>query len=347
VNFLFKNRASLTGNVVMKKRMKDTLSVLLRYVLGISVIIWLFKTNQLNIDSLSLIDAATASWVVCLCAFQFILCAYRVKILLGAHQISMSLTKCLIYNAVGIYYSMILPGGMSGDAVRAYYFWRCRSNKGNPSKAAMVGSLITDRLVGTLILLLIGLIAATFSAKEIGISMNYLIVVWLLFILGIGFYFILCGTHRFEWKIAETSRFNAIGQRMQRLLATMDLTSYPREVIIGSILISIIVHLVTILAIFIFATKLKSGLGFDQVMAVAPVGLIVNALPISPGGLGVGEKSFELLFSMIGGQQGGNTFMLSRIFLFAPAIFGAFFSLIFWQGKKRPISGHNYPAVEI
>jgi len=56
---------------------------------------------------------------------------------------------------------------------------------------------------------------------------------------------------------------------------------------------------------------------------VAPLGLLANALPLTPGGLGIGEKGFDLLYGMVGGREGGNSFLLSRIFLFCPGILGA------------------------
>jgi uncharacterized membrane protein YbhN (UPF0104 family) len=59
-----------------------------------------------------------------------------------------------------------------------------------------------------------------------------------------------------------------------------------------------------------------------KITAVAPLGLLANALPLTPGGLGIGEKGFELLYNAVGGQNGGNSFLLSRVFLFAPALLG-------------------------
>ena len=67
---------------------------------------------------------------------------------------------------------------------------------------------------------------------------------------------------------------------------------------------------------------MQSGLDFLTVLAVAPLGFLANALPLTPGGLGVGEKGFDVLFSLVGGAEGANSFLLARIFLFAPALLG-------------------------
>ena len=41
---------------------------------------------------------------------------------------------------------------------------------------------------------------------------------------------------------------------------------------------------------------------------ILPVGMVLVALPISPGGLGVGHLAFEQLYRMIGLENGANIF---------------------------------------
>ena len=67
---------------------------------------------------------------------------------------------------------------------------------------------------------------------------------------------------------------------------------------------------------------MRSGLEFFTVLVLAPIGFFVNALPLTPGGLGIGEKGFDLLYSLVGGAEGANSFLLARVFLFSPALIG-------------------------
>lgn len=318
----------------MKQKIKDWASLLCRYAIGIGIILWLNKTNQLNFNVLLDIDAQTVSLALGLCILQLVLSAWRVKLLLASHHILASLPRCILYNSVGIFYSTVLPGGMSGDAVRAYYFWRCNRTI-DCTKSALIGALITDRLIGTLAMLFVGLVAATISAKTIGISSNFLGMSWFAFIFGVGMYVFVCSTHKYEWKRLTLPRFKLLFERIQRVLAKLDLKDYPNRVLCTSVVFSIIIHISSVIVIFIFATRLGSGLDFSQVMTVAPVGLLVNALPISPGGLGVGEKGFDFLFALIGGQHGGSVFMISRIFIFSPAILGAAFAFFLLLNRRR------------
>ncbi|MHB1220388.1 MAG: lysylphosphatidylglycerol synthase transmembrane domain-containing protein [Gammaproteobacteria bacterium] len=316
-------------------------SVLLRYGIGAGIIAYLYKTKQIDFNVLQTIDSQVACFALILCLFQLFLSAWRVKMLLASHQIVVSFSHCTIYNAVGIFYSTLLPGGMSGDAVRAYYFWRYKQT-GPCTKSSLIAALVSDRLIGTLSLLFIGLVAATVSAKTIGITRQGLMLFWLAFIGGIAGYLLICSSHQYRFKILG-SRFTSIMEAGRRFLAQLDLRVYTPSVLWSSILLSILIQISSVLVIFIFAQQLGSGLDFRQVMAVSPIGFLVNALPISPGGLGVGEESFDFLFAMVGGKYGGNVFLLSRIFLFSPAILGAIFAVQLW-GKKSGVSHSHQPT---
>lgn len=309
----------------MKKQLNLFKSLFFRYLLGIIILYWLTKTNQLNFSTLSSVDVSSAFIALALCVLQLILSAWRVKLLLSVHRIDVSLSQCTLYNAVGIFYSTLLPGGMSGDAVRAYYFWRSNQSKGS-TKSALIGTLVTDRLLGTIAMLFVGLIATTISANALGISLKYMVVIWGGFFFGIALYTFICNMHKSQWKTLKNNTLNIWLERLQRVLSKLDLTEYPNKVLIFSTFLSVIIHISSVLVIYIFAVKLKSGLDFGQIMAIAPIGLLINAIPVSPGGLGVGESGFDILFSLIGGRNGGNVFLLSRVFLFSPAILGALFS---------------------
>jgi uncharacterized membrane protein YbhN (UPF0104 family) len=66
-----------------------------------------------------------------------------------------------------------------------------------------------------------------------------------------------------------------------------------------------------------------------------PVGLLINAVPLSPGGLGIGENAFELLYTMVGGANGGTSFLLARVFLYSPALIGLAYVLVRAATRRR------------
>ncbi len=46
---------------------------------------------------------------------------------------------------------------------------------------------------------------------------------------------------------------------------------------------------------------------------VAPLGHLINSLPLTPGGIGVGETAFNSLFALVGFRDGADALLCLRI----------------------------------
>lgn len=306
--------------------------LILKYSLGIGILFWLFHTQQLNLEGLHSIDTLTCFLTLILCALQMLLAAWRVKQLLAASHIAVSFVRCFLYNCVGIFYSLVLPGGMSGDAVRAYYFWQCTQTQGC-SKKALLSALFIDRFIGTLTMIFMGILAASLVFHQIGLSLKNLVMLWMSFFVGIGVYHLLCRSHQLITINVASPRIQSFFRHLQQLIQQLDLSNYSKQTLLTTLFCSVFIHVLASLIIFLVAVSLHSTLTFIHIMVISPIGLLINAIPISPGGLGVGEKGFELLFSLMGEPQGGTIFMVARVFLFAPAVLGAGFCYSNWIRK--------------
>jgi hypothetical protein len=74
---------------------------------------------------------------------------------------------------------------------------------------------------------------------------------------------------------------------------------------------------------------------------IFPFGILVTAIPLAPGGLGVGHAAFDKLFSLVGLPGGANVFnvyVLSQLFLNLLGIF-PYLSL-----KTKIVSVHGHKA---
>lgn len=296
------------------KKYRAWLSIAARYVIGILIVSWLLNTNLINPKALNQINVQVAIVATLLVFIQLLLAGWRVQLLLAEHNIPVGIWRCISYNSIGIFYSLFLPGGMSGDLARAYCFWRACPTA---SKSALFGALFVDRLLGTIAMIIMGLVAGTFLMSTLGLQ-KFVLASWLVFILfGAGYFLVIRLHHN-----GDKTRNGFFG-RMLRFIEKIDFQGYGARVIGISGALSLTGHLCAVLVIYLFSDLMRSGLDLLQIITVAPIGLLANALPLTPGGLGIGEKGFDLLYRMIGGSQGGNSFLLSRVFLFAPAVLGA------------------------
>lgn len=74
---------------------------------------------------------------------------------------------------------------------------------------------------------------------------------------------------------------------------------------------------------------------FWAALALAPPAFVANALPISLGGLGVGEAGLAGLFGLVGSANGAVVFLLFRIPLALWSVAGAA-TYVFTGGAGRP-----------
>jgi uncharacterized membrane protein YbhN (UPF0104 family) len=68
------------------------------------------------------------------------------------------------------------------------------------------------------------------------------------------------------------------------------------------------------------------------VCLLALLGMVANALPITPGGLGVGEAAFEGLFRMVGYSGGARIILAWRVGMLALCFLG---SALYIAGARR------------
>jgi len=107
-------------------------------------------------------------------------------------------------------------------------------------------------------------------------------------------------------------------------------------VVVKALLISFAAHSAMIMALY-YASRCLWQEGDSlpamlQYFFLAPLGFFINAVPISPGGAGVGEAALDWLFAFIGYQGGANSMLLLRFMLIVMSLGGLYFYLA--SGKE-------------
>ena len=76
-------------------------------------------------------------------------------------------------------------------------------------------------------------------------------------------------------------------------------------------------------------------------IAVAPLVILANTLPFTPGGIGVAEGASAGLYALVGQAGGANGMLLTRFFIIIHALPGFPFFLwnkrrVSWKGEVKP-----------
>ena len=96
-----------------------------------------------------------------------------------------------------------------------------------------------------------------------------------------------------------------------------------KQVILKSILISIIAQLLNIICMFcIGQASGENNLKLVHYFFLSPIASMLNSIPIGPGGLGSGEVFIEWLFMLFGSQNGGEIIAVIHIIFILFSVIG-------------------------
>src|SRR6266404_1693151 len=127
--------------------------LLLRVAIGITILVFLAKSGQINFSSLTRLFRV---WPITLGAvgfllFDILMMSIRASLLFRSARISLPLGSSFQLNLIGFLFSTFLPGAAGGDIARLVY--ATRQNHGSRAEVATV--LILDRFVGLFSLVLL------------------------------------------------------------------------------------------------------------------------------------------------------------------------------------------------
>ncbi|SME98781.1 conserved hypothetical protein [Tistlia consotensis] len=296
----------------------------LRIVVAIGLVAALFHFDLIQVSVLRRLfdEPLKLAAAVALLLMTTPLAAARWHALLRCQGFRPTLAKVVQITFIGQFFNNFLPGSYGGDAVRLGFLYKA-SGKG---LSRLLFSLVIDRLAGLLGLVTLGLVAL--------LLLNDLSTSALAFsLLGFVGVVLVCGS------IAAL-----FGERLVDLLKPLQggplrkLHSFAREILQGFRLyfgspgvlglawaISLAQFMLVSACLLLVADLIHVGvLSWLGKIIVGTLSLIVNAVPLSPGGIGLGETSYEHFARIV--EHGRSAAPYATVFL-AFRVVGALCSL--------------------
>jgi len=317
--------------VTTMARLKAGASIAARYALGALLVYWLVRTDVLDLSPLASMSAGFVLQGVLLGVAVTVLSSWRIQYLLRDQKIEVGYRRCFLVNCIGLFYSLFLPGGISGDAARAFYFF----GDARERRIAVVGALLLDRFLGLVTLIALGIVSGLFLASVLPRVVPYLVWSSALLVAMVAAFVVAL---RYEIEHRQTPgahRLLRIWEGARGAFARLHLDEYSARTLAISVALSVLMNVLMIALIYVCSILNGARLGLVEVSAAAPLGLLTNAVPLSPGGLGVGEKSFDVLYRALGGTHGAGSFLTTRVFLYCPAVLGGIVAAWYLLALRR------------
>ena len=271
------------------------------------VLIWFLVRNE-YFDAETFMDALSSGWPVAAAGGAIFLATFAGALrwwqLLRVSGCPLPFWATFKITYLAAFSVTLLPGVLAGDAVRVAVLAEYFPNDYRQRLPALGAAVMIDRLLALAGAVAVPLFACLFLSEIILANPLLLSLAGSAGLVLLG----MVGGAAAALVIGQSGPFTRLRQRWAErpVLGALDtmisaVFSYRRHV--GTLLWTGFLSItVMVLSVYAFWVLLPPGtLDAAQTAFVAPLGLIVNMLPLTPGGIGVGETAFHRLAVEISG----------------------------------------------
>lgn len=257
-----------------------------------------------------------------------ILVALRLRLLFSVNAISFSIVQTVKLTFVGEFFNGFLPS-FGGDIVKGYY-----ASKNGAKRVDVYTAVFLDRIFGFFSIFLLAALALLFTTHSqeenpiIYLVLSLLTVFFLIFLL----YPLL---FKLGLSLLEKLRLTRIHEFATLLFTAAKSYGSAKPVVIGTLLLSIVGKLFSILAVAVLCLSLGAPVSLLNLLWIVPVAFAAGMLP-SINGMGVREGAFVYFISgQIGLEMALSVSILwLSLFLFISALGGLAYVLSFAEFRQ-------------
>ena len=307
-----------------------------------SILVYLVKSGRLNFEKLMLFKDAPeilAMMIGVLILVVVPMATFRWWLLLRAIGVQVKPKQIFILTWIGNFFNMTLPGAVTGDVVKGYYVIKAQQEEGR-TRAFM--TLLIDRFVGLFGLVVMAFLALVLNLELILSQEPLHSLAWMITILFGGtvvFYTIAL----FPFK-EGCDPFIHLFQRLPAKKISLKVYSafksyqHQKTTLLLTLLLAIGIH--TLIALLFFQVAQLMGIEEMDLATqffLMPIGLITVAIPLAPGGIGIGHAAFESLYLLAGFSGGADIFNLFIIVQLGVFLLGGIPYFLYSSMYKTPV----------
>jgi uncharacterized protein (TIRG00374 family) len=283
----------------MPRNLSKTLSLILKIAFAVGVIWWMAHSGKLNLHVVG--HAFAEHWLLVLFLLftlylQVAIISWRWNILNSALGFGIRYREAFSLSMIGLLFTVVIPGSVGGDVIKAYYVGTRVPNR----RAHAFTTILMDRYLGLLSLLTLGAAGVCWNYR---IILTNKIMTTLAMFVVLGF---LGGTLALMVAVLFSRQVTALSRRFVGRLplashavkcfeALEAFRARPSVLVIG-VLMTLPSHLIACLGMRIAMGMVGAAdMPLERFLLIVPLGLISTVIPLSPGGVGIGQAAFYAL----------------------------------------------------
>lgn len=209
---------------------------------------------------------------------------------------------------VGLLFNQVIPGAVSGDLVKLGLFAREQEKLG-----LGMATIAVDRIVGMYGLFLVGSVAALWNWGALSETSELRRAALLVLAAAAASTAVLCGMVLAS-AVPAVRRVSAslplVGRALGETVESLAVYRGKYGAVLVALGLACVSHTLFIVALYCCALAFPGPIWpFAAHAVAAPLGLAINAVPLTSGGIGVGEAAMQEIYRVLG-YDGGKAFLM-------------------------------------
>jgi len=307
---------------------KDHVVIALKFLFAGAILFWLWRSDRVDFSIFHrILNPTDLAVLFGLALLSLLLYAFRLYFILRSKGLVTGFQEAWRLSMMGLFFNYTLPGGTSGDLVKIYYLTKHRKDQ----RGLGVGLVLLDRVMGLFGMVCMAVFsfvlkpAVLFDQVDMQVLFFGTLVIFLALLVFFGF----CLRH------GQRPFFVRAPWLKKVLEVVAHLPS--RSLLAGAFLLTVLSQMAAVMVLY-YGAVAAGYQGLDPVsfFVVAPLGFMITAIPISPGGIGVGQVAFYALFKIYTGSVsdlGPSVATLYQVLLFLISLSGLYYYLRLGRAK--------------
>ena len=275
-----------------------------------------------------------------ICTLAVLLTFLRWYYLVRAQDLPFRVPDALRLGIIGFFFNTFMPGSVGGDAIKAVFLAREQKNR----RTMAVATVIMDRAIALWALVwfvaICGLIfwaGGQLEGRGAGPSQLVIKVAAGIVVVSLACWLLLglLPPHRSEKFAGRLSRLPKVGHAAGELWRAVWMYRCRQRSVAMTMLISWIGHVGFVLTFYFSVLVLADDRDMQHIPTLAqhflivPIGLVIQAMPLFPGGAGIGELGFGGLYKWFGAAVACGVLgsLVQRVIMWVLSVFGYLFYL--------------------
>jgi uncharacterized protein (TIRG00374 family) len=301
----------------MQRKFSKTLSLLLKVAFAVAVIYWMVHSGKLNLRVVG--HAFEEQWPLALFLLvtlyiQVAIGSWRWNVLNGALGFGIRYREAFSLSMIGLLFTVVIPGSVGGDVIKAYYV----GTRVPKRRAHAFTTILMDRFLGLLSLLTLAAAGVCWNYRVILTNKVMTTLATFVLVAFLGSSISLTAAILFSNQVTGLlrrfeGRVPLVGHAVKSCEALEAFRAKPGVLLIG-VLMSLPSHLIACLGMRVAMGMVGAApMPLERFLLIVPLGLISTVIPLSPGGVGIGQAAFYGLFEAIShgsGEAASNAFTI-------------------------------------